>query len=118
VTVVALVRDLLLATRIGDAAVKAGRTFLRLDEPDALPPPTSVELLIVDWGDRGRDWGARIAAWRTAAPESARPRLVLFGPHVDREAHAAARAAGLGPMVARSKLVADLAALVAGRRPA
>ena len=40
------------------------------------------------------------------------PRLILFGPHTDLEAHADARAAGLGPMWARSKLVAELQALM------
>lgn len=69
-------------------------------------------MLLVDWGDRAADWGDRIAAWCAGAPESARPRVLLFGPHVDLAAHAAARAAGLGPMLARSKLVADLPTLL------
>jgi hypothetical protein len=70
-----------------------------------------VRLLLVDWGDRAADWGERIAAWCAAAPDSARPRVLLFGPHVDLEAHVAARSSGLGPMRARSKLVADLQTL-------
>jgi hypothetical protein len=39
--------------------------------------------------------------------------VVLFGPHTDLAAHAEARAAGLGPMLARSKLLADLPTLLA-----
>jgi hypothetical protein len=42
--------------------------------------------------------------------------VILFGPHGDLEAHAAARATGLGPMIARSKLVADLPTLVTESR--
>ena len=34
--------------------------------------------------------------------------IILFGPHTDLDAHAAAREAGLGPMRARSALVAGL----------
>jgi len=75
-----------------------------------------VRLLLVDWGERAADWGERIVAWCARAPESARPRILLFGPHVDLRAHAEARDAGLGPMVARSKLVVDLPSLLA--RPA
>ena len=106
-----LARDLLIASRIAAAADRAGASFLRVDDPADLPPPLALQLLLVDWADRAPDWGYRIAAWCAAAPESARPRVLLFGPHVDLEAHAAARAAGLGPMRARSKLVADLSTI-------
>jgi len=98
----------MIASRIAAAADRAEASFTRVDDPADLPPASGVRLLLVDWADRAPDWGERIAAWCARAPESARPRIVLFGPHVDLEAHAAARAAGLGPMRARSKLVADL----------
>ena len=110
-TVALLGRDLIIASRITAAAERAGVSVMRIGGPADLPPASNVRLLLVDWGDRGPDWGERIAAWCASAPESARPRILLFGPHVDLEAHAAARAAGLGPMRARSKLVADLATL-------
>ncbi len=45
---------------------------------------------------------------------NADPRLILYGPHTDLVAHAAASAAGLGPMLARSKLVASLPSLFDG----
>jgi hypothetical protein len=112
VTVALLARDLMIASRIAAAAERAGVRFARVDDPAGLPSPTEVGLLLVDWGERGADWGERIAAWCTGAPESVRPRVLLFGPHVDTEAHAAARAARLGPMMARSKLVADLPSLI------
>ena len=115
-TVAFLGRDLIVASRIAAAADHAGVPFSRADDPAVLPPGGEVRLLLVDWGDRAPDWGAQVGAWRDHAPESARPRVILFGPHVDLEAHAAARTAGLGPMRARSSLIADLPALVAPPR--
>lgn len=112
-TVALLARDLLIASRIAAAAERAHVSFTRVDDPKDLPSPTHVRLLLVDWGDRAPDWGERILGWCADAPESARPRILLFGPHVDLDAHAAARSAGLGPMRARSKLVADLDSLFA-----
>lgn len=111
-TVALLARDLMIASRVAAAAERSGEPFARFDGPADLPPPSQVRLLLVDWGERAPDWGERIIAWCAAASEPARPRIVLFGPHVDLAAHAAARSAGLGPMLARSKLVADLPALL------
>lgn len=106
-------RDLIIASRIAEAATAAGREVLRVDSPAELPPAASVSIAFVDWGAREPGWGEWLAGWCTNAPESERPRLVVFGPHSDRAAHEDARAAGIGPMLARSKLVADLADLVA-----
>ncbi len=111
-TVVLLGRDLIIASRVHEAGVRAGITVTRVDDPGALPLSGSVRLLLVDWGDRLPDWGERLAEWCAGAPESARPRVLLFGPHTDLPAHAEARAAGLGPMMARSKFVADLSTLM------
>jgi sirohydrochlorin ferrochelatase len=71
-----------------------------------------VRVLLVDWGSREPDWSATLQAWREAAPAEERPDIVLFGPHTDLAAHAAAREAGLGPMRARSALVAALPGLL------
>ena len=106
-------RDLMIASRIVAAADQAALTFLRVDDPADLPPASDVRLLLVDWGDREPNWGDRLNAWRESASNSAQPRVVLFGPHKDLEAHGAARAAGLGPVVARSNLTGDLASLLA-----
>lgn len=111
-TVVLLARDLMFASRIAAAADRADVSFTRVDDPADLPPPNLVRLLLVDWGDRAADWGERISSWCARAPDSARPRILLFGPHVDLAAHAAAKRQGLGPMRARSKLVADLHSLL------
>ena len=111
-TVALLGRDLIIASRIAAAAERATVPFARFGDPVELPAPAQVRLLLVDWGDRAAGWGEQISAWSAAAPQSARPRILLFGPHVDLEAHAAARSAGLGPMLARSKLIADLPALL------
>lgn len=107
--VAALVSDLMTFSRILEAATRAGADLHRFDAPDELPPAESVDLLLVDWGNRAPDWAERISTWRDAAGAT---RVILFGPHTDLEAHAAARAAGLGPMMARSKLVSDLPALL------
>ena len=112
-TVVLLARDLMIASRVEVAAEHAGVTLLRVGDPQDLPPAVDINLLLVDWSDRGEDWGRRIAKWCVDAPASTRPRVILFGPHTDLAAHAAARVAGLGPMWARSKLIVELPALLA-----
>jgi hypothetical protein len=112
VTLVLLGRDLFTASRVFEAAARAGVEAQRVDDPADLPSADRVRLLLVDWGDRGSDWGEQISRWRATTSESAQPRIVLFGPHVDRAAHAAAKAAGLGPMRARSTLSADISRLL------
>lgn len=107
--VFAVVRDLILASRIEEAARRSGAILRRIDSPADLPRPSEVDLLLVDWSDRQPDWGEALASWRTSGGE---PRLVLFGPHTDLAAHAEARGAGLGPMWARSRLVRDLPGLL------
>ena len=101
--VVLLGRDLLLGSRIAAAADRSAATLLRCEALAKLPPPGEVDLLLIDWADRQPEWASRIAEWRGAARRP--PRIVLFGPHADLAAHAAARDAGLGPMWARSRLV-------------
>ncbi len=110
-TVALVSRELLFASRIADAASRAGVAFVRVDDPSTLPSPDTLRLVLVDWAERDMGWADALAAWCQGAPASA-PRVVLFGPHTDLEAHAAARAAGLGPMWARSKLLSDLPSLL------
>jgi hypothetical protein len=112
VSLVAIVaRDLIIATRIGEAAADLGHEVVRVDDPADLPPAAEGLVAFVDWGSRRPGWGASLSAWLASA-EPTRPRLVVFGPHTDVEAHRAARSAGIGPMVARSKLVTSLAAFL------
>jgi hypothetical protein len=108
VTVALVARDLMVATRISDAGVRAGIEVRRVDHPSQLGEIDEVGLVLVDWGARDADWADALLAWGAG-----RVRVVLFGPHTDLAAHAAARAAGLGPMLARSKLFTDLPALLA-----
>jgi len=114
---VALVRELMTASRIESLVTGAGASMVRADAPDQLPSPGEVELLVVDWGDREPNWGAAIAAWRDASRDSQRPRVVLFGPHTDLASHRAARDTGLGPMRARSAFFAALPALLGEALP-
>ena len=114
---VALVRDLMTASRIESLVTGAGASMVRADAPDQLPPAGEVELLVVDWGDRESHWGAAIAVWRDGSRDSQRPRVVLFGPHTDLASHRAARDTGLGPMRARSAFFAALPDLLAEVSP-
>jgi hypothetical protein len=112
VTVAVVSRDLMIATRIADAGARAGVEVQRFNDPSQLPPAAELSLLLVAWDERLPDWGERLVTWCGNAPQSAQPRVVLFGPHTDVAAHAEARASGLGPMWARSKLLADLPSLL------
>ena len=103
----AVVSDLMLFSRIESAAASAGATLVRVDSPSSLPP--DLDLVLVDWSAREPDWTDALRAL-------AGPRVILFGPHVDLDAHAAAKAAGLGPMWARSKLLTSLGSLLVPAR--
>lgn len=111
-TVVALVGDLITASRIASVAEQHHVPFRRIDRPDELPSDDDV-LLVVDWGARDARWGQVLREWISARPAS---RCLLFGPHVDRQAHADARGLGLGPVVARSALVQKLIDLLSSQR--
>ena len=101
--VAAVVTDLMLYSRIESAARVAGVELARVDTPHDIPPDP--DLVLVDWSAREPDW--------TEPLQSVSARVILFGPHVDLAAHAAARDAGLGPMMARSKFVSELLHLLA-----
>lgn len=104
--VAAVMRDLMLFSRLDDAAVRAGASIVRVDDPSRVPSGT--DLLLVDWSERADGWAPALAGLRDDGA-----RLIVFGPHVDLEAHAAAKAAGLGPMLARSSLIRNLDTLLA-----
>jgi hypothetical protein len=114
VTVAVVSRDLMIATRIADAGARAGVEVQRFDEPSELPPAAELSLLLVAWDERRPAWGERLVDWQAGLPGTHPLRIVLFGPHVDLAAHAEARAIGLGPMWARSKLLSALPALLGG----
>jgi hypothetical protein len=104
-------RDLIVASRVLEAANRAEAEMARLDSPAWLPPAASVDLVLVDWADRECDWPILLTEWRDSALPH-RPRVILFGPHTDLTAHRAARESGLGPMWARSKLLSSLTQLL------
>lgn len=116
--VAAVVRDLMFGSRIFEAAARAGAELVRVDSPADLPGADELDMVLIDWGDRSPEWGERLSAWCLRAPAADRPRLVLFGPHTDLEAHADAKRHGLEPMLARSKLVRSLPRLMRGRADA
>jgi hypothetical protein len=107
--VAAVITDLMTYSRIEAAAAAAGGSAVRVDSPAQLPRATELDLVVVDWADRQDGWAESLAAWHST---EAAARLILFGPHVDLDAHADAKAAGLGPMWARSRLVRELPALL------
>jgi hypothetical protein len=113
VTVALVSRDLMIASRIADAGARAGVEVQRFDEPSQLPAPSGVSLVLVAWDERQPGWGERLVDWQTGLLGAHPARIVLFGPHVDLLAHAEARAVGLGPMRARSKLLVELPSLLA-----
>ena len=98
----AVIDDLMLFSRIDAAASSAGASLVRVSTPSDLP--ADLDLVLVDWSARGPSWADAL--------RDSNARVILFGRHTDLEAHADARAAGLGPMWARSKLVMDLGALL------
>jgi hypothetical protein len=107
--VAAVVSDLMLYSRIESAARVSGASLLRVDTPADLPADAAdvPELVLVDWSARDPSWATPLRALREAGS-----RVILFGPHTDLEAHAAAKSAGLGPMWARSRLLTQMAVLV------
>jgi hypothetical protein len=109
VKVVAIATDLMMVSRITAAADAASVAVTRVGSPRELAPVTEMDLVIVDWSEREPWWADALVAWRDGADV----RIVLFGQHTDIEAHRQARAAGLGPMWARSRLVRELPRLVA-----
>ena len=74
-----------------------------------LPPPTEVDL-VVDLGSRQEARTSHLTDWKRQSGDAL---LILIEPHVDLDAHDAARASGLGPMWGRWRLMRDLPSLLA-----
>jgi hypothetical protein len=111
-TAVLVSRELFVATRIAGAFESSGRELRRLDEPSQLIGlEGGVSLLLVDWDQREPGWAKDLTTWLERYEGAEAPRVILFGPHADLAAHAAAKVSGLGPMWARSKLFAEIGRL-------
>ncbi len=101
--------DLMMLSRIDAASAAVSAVLERVDEPRQIPGDDQPGLVLVDWSAREPSWAEELAAWHASAPAA---RLILFGRHTDLDAHADARAARLGPMWARSKLLVELPTII------
>ena len=112
--IVALVDDLFFGSQIGDVAENLGYQvkFIKresdLDDSASLPQPC---LVIVDLMVEGLDW-ARVLKEFKANASNKDTKILAFGPHEDLSKREAAIKAGCDIVVARSKFVADLPALI------
>lgn len=107
--VYAVVNDLFFADRIANALTHLGHqgqvVDLSMDAPTALPPGTNLALVDLEAGE---------PALETIRSASAAGVPVLaFGPHTDLALREAALSAGASKVVAKSKLTASFAELLA-----
>jgi hypothetical protein len=103
--VLVLVRDLIFSTKIRATADAVGAEVRLLRDPAVLKVHDGV-LLIVDLNLEGAI--AAAAEWRGAGER----RVVGFVSHVDAETIRAAREAGIGEVLARSRFVEVLPSLL------
>jgi hypothetical protein len=104
--------DLFFAVKVTETLKHVGYTTRTLRKLDAFvaalhddgPPAVA----LVNLAARGVDWRPAIAAAREAGVPS-----IAFGPHVNLDDQAAARAAGATSVIGNSKLAADLPSVVA-----
>jgi hypothetical protein len=108
-TVLVLVRDLIFAGRITATARELAVAATLVRDPAKLPTETSTAgLLIVDLNLAGAIDAAR--QWKRATGGA----VTGFVAHTDAETIAAARAAGIDRVLARSRFVEVLPALLGG----
>ena len=113
---VALVADLLFASKVRGAASAAGVEATTVTKGEALLAEVrarSPRLVLIDLESRGVDAPALVAALK-ADPGTADIPVVAFGSHVNGEALKAAREAGADRVLARSAFVRELPSLLAG----
>jgi len=109
--IIALVPDLLVASRIQAAARSANAQVETVDTPgEALSrlEGDAARLLIIDLALPGLD----LVALATAA-QAAGAGIIAFGPHVDVALRQSALAAGIPHVYPRSRFLRDLPALLA-----
>ncbi|HET8626718.1 MAG TPA: hypothetical protein VFL91_04835 [Thermomicrobiales bacterium] len=114
--IVAAVKDLFFAVRIGNTLRPRGYRVDVVNTPEALDAALTAEgdppaLLIVDLGFAALDPAARIAAVKADERTRAIP-VLAFGSHLDRTGQRAAREAGADRVIANSQLAGSLPALV------
>ncbi len=107
--IVALESDLFFAVKIRDTLKRAGfqtRLARNASEFRALLLGGGYALALVNTAARGADWKAGVAAAREAGVP-----VVAYGPHVDLDTQAEARAAGAARVIANSRLT-ELPAII------
>ena len=115
--IVALVTDLIFASRIESAArgasvsVESVRTLEALTDAVESRCPATV---LIDLSAAG---GHATDAIQLVHGQRPRPLIVAFGSHVDGEAMHAARQAGADRVMARSQFVAELARILSRDEP-
>lgn len=108
VTVLALVRDLMLRSRIDGVAEALGvacTSAATLEIARDRAAEASPSVVLVDLSDRHFPPEETLAAMRAAAPAA---RIVAFASHVDLKAFKTARAAGFDQVLSRSEFTARL----------
>lgn len=113
--VIAIVRDLFFGLRIANTLGPHGYQVETVSTPSRLRAALDrglPNLLVVDLACAACEPLATIAALKASSTTNPLP-ILAFGPHVDRVARDAAKAAGADRVVANSKLHDDLVPLVA-----
>ena len=102
---IALVADLIFASRITGAAKAAGRSVTVVRSADALAAKLddSIGLAFIDL-----DVDDAMEAIQTCATANPRPRIIAFGAHVDKDALTDAKSRGADEALPRSAFVARL----------
>ncbi|HEX7117498.1 MAG TPA: response regulator [Longimicrobiales bacterium] len=116
----ALVADLLFASRVRGAAEAAGvrvKTVRSVGELLDAAKEEMPRLILLDLDARGADVPSLVRELK-AEPSLAGVPVVVFGAHVRGDALRAARDAGADRVLARSAFVRDLPALLRGADPA
>ncbi|MGE5262245.1 MAG: hypothetical protein ACM3S0_02595 [Acidobacteriota bacterium] len=106
--ILAYVPDLMFGTRIEDTAKRLGHTIQPLEpgqDPDAAVARLVPALVIVALD--APEWDRTVKAARTAGA-----RVIAFGSHKNVELMRAAKNAGCDEVLARSRLAAELPALL------
>lgn len=117
--VLALVPDLFFLSRLRAAVTGHGARVEAVRRPADLATRAAAlapALIVVDMGSAGNDWAAAIRSVRDDPVTAALP-IIAFGPHVEVDNQAAARAAGATRVLSNSRFVADLPGLLARYLP-
>ena len=109
---VALVTDLMLASRITQALAASTYSVQVVSDAASLQQQAEgAALVLVDLAARNVDVLAAIRELKRPVASDSVP-VVAFGPHLDQAAHQAARDAGADAAVANSRLALDLPRLI------